>query len=240
MSEAYKFMSQVIMVSATITPDVERVSREFMTDPKRVKAPVISRYAEEPKRLPERLKHTVFVSKSSSQEFKLLKLVNLLQALTKKRRPLGELERKDVTTLLVFINDPSMISDMVFKLRRDHKINVRGLGARSTREQYSKILEELAAGQLDILVATDFLARGMDMYGVTDVVNFDLPRSGNMYLHRAGRAGRMKGKFSHQSHIVTFCNAETEEKRMVGEMLKAFDEKPRRVWISGPKLIYGD
>eukprot|EP00954_Amorphochlora_amoebiformis_P009450 734775-Amorphochlora_amoeboformis.AAC.1 len=48
---------------------------------------------------------------------------------------------------------------MVQRLRREFKLNVRGLGARSTREHYDVILKELREGQLDMLIATDFLAR---------------------------------------------------------------------------------
>ena len=79
----------------------------------------------------------------------------------------------------------------------------------------------------------------MDMYGVTDVVNFDLPRSANMYLHRAGRAGRMGGKFSHQSHVVSFCDPDTDDKAYVNDVVKSFDQKALRIWINENRITYG-
>eukprot|EP00466_Bigelowiella_natans_P004572 jgi/Bigna1/79968/fgenesh1_pg.66_\ len=241
MSRALDYASQLIFVSATITSDVERVSRQYMENhPKRVRAPATSRYESSSSKLPARLQHTYHVLKEEEDpDFKMLKLAQLQKALTRKRRPPGETLKEDVTTLLVFINDATRISEMVYQLKHTHGMNVRGLGARSTREHYATILGELAEGQLDILVTTDFLARGMDMYGVTDVVNYDLPRSANMYLHRAGRAGRMKGKFSHQSHVVSFCEPNGDQKKFLQDMIKALDNKAQRIWIAERKLTYG-
>ena len=68
--------------------------------------------------------------------------------------------------------------------------NAEALHSDRTQNQRKKALEHFAAGRTDILVATDVLARGIDVEGVSYVVNFDLPTMPEDYVHRIGRTGR--------------------------------------------------
>ena len=59
------------------------------------------------------------------------------------------------------------------------------------KQRREKALNDLATGKTKLLLATDLAARGLDITGVTYVINFDIPSEQNTYLHRAGRTGRM-------------------------------------------------
>ncbi|MDH5099878.1 DEAD/DEAH box helicase [Lactobacillus kefiranofaciens] len=67
------------------------------------------------------------------------------------------------------------------------------------KERREKALHDLAAGKAKLLLATDLAARGLDIPGVTYVINFDIPSESNTYLHRAGRTGRMNA----EGYVVT-------------------------------------
>eukprot|EP00747_Dinoflagellata_sp_TGD_P033042 gnl/TRDRNA2_/TRDRNA2_136367_c1_seq1.p1 gnl/TRDRNA2_/TRDRNA2_136367_c1~~gnl/TRDRNA2_/TRDRNA2_136367_c1_seq1.p1 ORF type:complete len:344 (+),score=57.03 gnl/TRDRNA2_/TRDRNA2_136367_c1_seq1:110-1033(+) len=237
LNEAADLGAQIIFVSATITEDAERVGERFMQDPKRVNAAPVSVYDDQISKMPERLDHWFFVLKSQKLDFKLLKLVQLLRALRNQRQFRGPNWPSGPTTLIVFINDPGMITELVDTLRKEYGYQARGLGARSNKQDFSMTLDEIAAGKIDLLIATDVLARGMDIFGITDVVNFDIPRSTNMYLHRAGRAGRMKGKLSHHSHVISFVAP--DDIQMVRDDVRSLGDRALRMWISADRLYYG-
>lgn len=67
------------------------------------------------------------------------------------------------------------------------------------KERREKALHDLATGKAKLLLATDLAARGLDIPGVTYVINFDIPSESNTYLHRAGRTGRMNA----EGYVVT-------------------------------------
>lgn len=62
------------------------------------------------------------------------------------------------------------------------------------KQRREKALSDLASGKTKLLLATDLAARGLDIPGVTYVINFDIPSEENTYLHRAGRTGRMNAQ----------------------------------------------
>lgn len=67
------------------------------------------------------------------------------------------------------------------------------------KQRREKALNDLASGKTKLLLATDLAARGLDIQGVTYVINFDIPSEQNTYLHRAGRTGRMNA----EGYVVT-------------------------------------
>ncbi|GAB5363989.1 hypothetical protein AAMO2058_000930900 [Amorphochlora amoebiformis] len=84
-----------------------------------------------------------------------------------------------------------------------NKLSVEGIHQSSTRQERSRAFRLMGQGTLDVLVGTDMLARGLDIQGVTDVVNLGLPRSTNMYLHRSGRTGRLQQRLAKKSQVIT-------------------------------------
>ena len=65
------------------------------------------------------------------------------------------------------------------------------LHGEKTQEERKQAVERLRQGNINVLIATDVAARGLDIEGIDLVINFDMPRSGDEYVHRIGRAGRV-------------------------------------------------
>mmetsp|Transcript_22831 Transcript_22831/g.34052 ORF Transcript_22831/g.34052 Transcript_22831/m.34052 type:complete len:533 (+) Transcript_22831:1-1599(+) len=118
----------------------------------------------------------------------------------------GSRRRNSRPGLLVFVRNPAHIAPLLDQLRGQYHMQVRGIDSKSTKTQLKQARELLASGRLQILIGTELMARGMDIEGVTDVVNLDVPRSSNAYLHRAGRAGRLKGKLASSSSVFTYIS----------------------------------
>ena len=109
--------------------------------------------------------------------------------------------------------------------------SVEAIHSSRTQNQRRRALETVAAGTTDILVATDVLARGIDVDEVNYVVNYDLPTQAEDYVHRIGRTGRAGAK----GRAISFVTPETQEaladiekftKREIPEVrIEGFDEE---------------
>jgi superfamily II DNA/RNA helicase len=91
--------------------------------------------------------------------------------------------------ILIFVNAKNACEHLASKLsKRGIKAEVfhgdKGQGART------RVLEAFKAGEIEVLIATDIAARGLDIEKLPVVINFDLPRSPSDYMHRIGRSGR--------------------------------------------------
>lgn len=91
--------------------------------------------------------------------------------------------------VLIFVNSKNGCEHLAYKLlKRDIAAEVfhgdKGQGARS------RVLESFKSGEIEVLIATDIAARGLDIEKLPVVINFDLPRSPADYMHRIGRSGR--------------------------------------------------
>ena len=75
------------------------------------------------------------------------------------------------------------------------------------QEDRLKVMESFRSGKINVLIATDVSARGIDIAGVHYVVNYDLPDVAENYVHRVGRTGRGREK----GHAVSFCAPEEKE-----------------------------
>jgi ATP-dependent RNA helicase RhlE len=96
------------------------------------------------------------------------------------------------------------------KLARDLErrgFRVAALHGRRTQSQRERALDALRGGRLQVLVATDIAARGLDIAGLTHVVNFDLPDTADNYTHRVGRTARMGA----DGMAITLVGPEDEE-----------------------------
>ncbi|MGZ6641981.1 MAG: DEAD/DEAH box helicase [Solirubrobacteraceae bacterium] len=82
-------------------------------------------------------------------------------------------------------------ADQLFRKLRDRGMNVRALHGDMSQGQRDGVMLSFKGGRVPILVATDVAARGLDISTVTHVVNFDVPTSPDVYVHRIGRTGRV-------------------------------------------------
>ncbi len=99
------------------------------------------------------------------------------------------LEAEPIDAAIVFVKLKSTTEPLAeYLCRRGHK--AAALHGDVVQAQRERIIEQLRAGHLDVVVATDVAARGLDVPRVSHVINFDLPRGREAYVHRIGRTGR--------------------------------------------------
>lgn len=157
---------QTLLFSATMPPEIKKIGVKFMTDPAMVRIKA--------KELTTDLVDQYYVRAKDYEKF-------------------------DIMTRLIDVQDPDLTIVFGRTKRRVDELS-RGLIARGynaagihgdlSQDQRSKIMRRFKRGQLDILVATDVAARGLDISGVTHVYNYDIPSDPNSYVHRIGRTGR--------------------------------------------------
>ncbi len=97
--------------------------------------------------------------------------------------------RPDVKQALVFVSQRHEVSHWVNVIRSLH-ILCDGLHGEIQQSERSKSYKDMARGRLQVLVATDVAARGLDLPNISHVFNIKLPKKADTYVHRAGRAGR--------------------------------------------------
>jgi ATP-dependent RNA helicase DeaD len=81
--------------------------------------------------------------------------------------------------------------EQLFRTLRDRGMNVKALHGDMSQGQRDGVMISFKSGRLPILVATDVAARGLDIVSVTHIINFDVPTSPDVYVHRIGRTGRV-------------------------------------------------
>lgn len=164
---------QNILFSATMVPDVEAVINEHFGTTTRIEAA--------PTGTPlENIEQTGYYVPNFNTKINLLQL--LLQ------------ENKQMTKVLVFVATKKL-ADRLYKEIEPAHIDKVGL-IHSNKEQNNRIrtVAGFKSGQYRILIATDLIARGLDVNEVTHVVNMDVPESPEDYIHRIGRTGRADKK----------------------------------------------
>jgi superfamily II DNA/RNA helicase len=94
---------------------------------------------------------------------------------------------------IVFVHRNDVAEKIALKLAH-HKIHAADLNAALDKEDRKRAMDGLRKAEIQVLVASDIAARGLDIKGVTHIFNFDVPTSGQAYLHRVGRTGRAGAK----------------------------------------------
>ncbi|HEY5210618.1 MAG TPA: DEAD/DEAH box helicase [Stellaceae bacterium] len=157
---------QTLFFSATMPPEIRRLADAFLLNPKEVTvAPPASPAA------------TVVQS---------LVMVNQLD----KREALRRLLRgEDVKNALIFCNRKRDV-DILYRSLAKHGFNAAALHGDMTQSIRTETLEKFKDGRVQLLVASDVAARGLDIQGLSHVFNFDVPIHAEDYVHRIGRTGR--------------------------------------------------
>jgi ATP-dependent RNA helicase DeaD len=99
-----------------------------------------------------------------------------------------EAERPDQA--LVFVRT-KIRCDQLFRTLRDRGMNVKAIHGDMTQGARDGVMISFKEGRLPLLVATDVASRGLDITGISHVINFDVPISPDVYVHRIGRTGRV-------------------------------------------------
>ncbi|MBB3809559.1 DEAD/DEAH box helicase [Pseudochelatococcus contaminans] len=122
----------------------------------------------------------------------------------RKRGLLVELLRDDVMGRTLVFSRTKHGADRIVRNLEDSGIPAAAIHGNKSQGQREKALADFRAGRRKILVATDIAARGIDVDGVTHVVNYDLPNVPESYVHRIGRTARAGADGS----AISFCDAE--------------------------------
>jgi ATP-dependent RNA helicase DeaD len=156
---------QTLFFSATISREVKNLAHRHMVDPKIVLAGNIV----DPKKLTQ-------VSIEVSRNKKLSLLTHILK-------------QEDKHLVMVFCNTRN-ISDFVCGNLYRNGINAAAIHGGLTQSKRLKTINKFNSSELDVLVCTDVAARGLHIKNVSHIVNYDLPRDPNDYIHRIGRTAR--------------------------------------------------
>jgi len=157
---------QVALFSATMPPAIRRIAQTYLKDP--VEVTIAAKTT---------------TSANIRQRYWFVSGLHKLDALTR------ILEAEPFDAMIIFARTKAATEELAGKLQ------ARGLAAAAIngdmqQAQREKTIQQLKEGKLDILVATDVAARGLDVERISHVLNFDIPYDTESYVHRIGRTGR--------------------------------------------------
>lgn len=156
---------QMLMFSATLTPQTEELARELANEPEIVRI-------DKSEKMDSNVNH-VYVVAERRDKFKMLEKIARLE---------------DIKAL-AFINDIAELT-VIYEKLNFKGLEIGALHGESNKVDREKALRKLRSGKFPLLLATDVAARGLDIKGLTTVVHVDVPLSLEQYTHRSGRTGR--------------------------------------------------
>ena len=169
------FTRQTLFFSATMAPEIERITNTFLHAPVRIE---VARQATTSETITQRLVQITPARRDQSAKAKR----ELLRALIKS-------EGEACTNAIVFCNRKVDV-DIVAKSLKTHGFDAAPIHGDLDQSQRMRTLDAFRDGGLKILVASDVAARGLDIPAVSHVFNYDLPNHAEDYVHRIGRTGR--------------------------------------------------
>ena len=157
---------QTALFSATLPPFIKNITKKYMVEPKMVKI--------EAKTLTvEAIDQQVYYCKKDSKKDLLIRLLDYNQ----------------FKCVMIFANTKAMVDELVLFLQA-HGFKADGLHGDLKQSSRDRVMNSFRSFHLDILIATDVAARGIDVDGIECVINFDVPNENELYVHRIGRTAR--------------------------------------------------
>jgi ATP-dependent RNA helicase RhlE len=157
---------QTLFFSATMPPEIETMTQWVLKDPEKIEIGIRFSPA-------ETVTHALYPV-AKDQKFDLL---------------LSLLERTNYESVLVFCST-KVAADKVTAMLKQKNHSVVAMHSDRTQRDRIEALDGFKAGRYEVLVATDLAARGLDIAGVSHVINYDVPGHPEDYVHRIGRTGR--------------------------------------------------
>ncbi len=192
---------QVALFSATMPPQIRRIAQQYLRDPEEIS-----------------VKSKTATNANITQRYLVVSYAQKVDALTR------ILEVENFDGMIVFVRTKNETETLAEKLR------ARGYSAAAINGDIPQNLRERTVNQLkeaklDILVATDVAARGLDVDRISHVVNFDIPTDTESYVHRIGRTGRA-GRTGDAISFIT-----PRERYLLGHIEKATRQKPTQMQL---------
>jgi ATP-dependent RNA helicase DeaD len=157
---------QVALFSATMPAQIRRISKKYLHDPEEVT-----------------VKTKTTTSANTTQRYLVVSYPQKVDALTR------ILEVENFEGMIVFVRTKNETETLAERLRA-RGYSAAAINGDIAQAQRERTVDQLKSGKLDILVATDVAARGLDVERISHVVNFDIPVDTESYVHRIGRTGR--------------------------------------------------
>jgi ATP-dependent RNA helicase DeaD len=157
---------QTLLFSATMPKEVARIAREYMRDPKEIRVGEKNAGA-------KNVEHVFYVVRANDKYAALKRIADI---------------NPDIYGI-VFCRTRRDTKDIADKLIEDG-YNADALHGDLSQSQRDMVMQRFRSGNLQILVATDVAARGLDVNDLTHIINFNLPDDPEVYVHRSGRTGR--------------------------------------------------
>ncbi len=157
---------QVALFSATMPAQIRRMSKQYLHDPEEIT-----------------VKAKTTTSANIAQRYLIVSWQQKMDALTR------ILEVENFDGMIVFGRTKSVTEEIAERLRA-RGYSAAAINGDIAQPQREKTVNQLKSGKLDILVATDVAARGLDVERISHVVNYDIPTDSESYVHRIGRTGR--------------------------------------------------
>jgi len=195
---------QTLLFSATMPAPIKKLADKFLSNPKTVE---VARPATANTSIEQALVETTSRGKRET-------LRKLLQA-------------DDLTTAIIFSNRKTTVRELTESLRR-HGYRASQIHGDMEQSERIRELDRFKSGEINILVASDVAARGLDIKGVSHVFNYDVPWHPDDYVHRIGRTGRAgaKGK--------AFTLVTSEDAEAIENIEKLTGQKIARVGKAAP------
>lgn len=198
---------QIALFSATMPQQIRRIATRYLNQPEQVTIKVKTATAE-----------------TIRQRFWPVSGVHKLDALTR------ILEAETFDAMLVFVRTKVATAEL------SEKLEARGyastpLNGDIPQKQRERTIENLKKGKLDILVATDVAARGLDVDRISHVVNYDIPYDTEAYIHRIGRTGRA----GREGDAILFVSP--RERRLLHAIERATKKKIELMELPSTELI---
>ncbi|MGI9368935.1 MAG: DEAD/DEAH box helicase [Ruegeria sp.] len=180
------FTRQTLFFSATMAPEIERITDTFLSAPARVE---VARQAT----ASETIEQGVVMFKAGRRD---------REASTKRKvlRALIDCEGEKCTNAIIFCNRKTDV-DICAKSLKKYGYDAAAIHGDLDQSQRTRTLDSFRDGSLQLLVASDVAARGLDVPSVSHVFNFDVPGHAEDYVHRIGRTGRA----GREGKAITIC-----------------------------------
>ena len=195
---------QTLFFSATMPPEITRLTKQFLTDPTRIEA-------SKPATTAENITQHLVRIPSADPAAKRTALRALVGA-------------ENVKNGIVFCNRKTEV-DIVAKSLRTHGFDASAIHGDLDQATRMRTLDAFRKGDLKILVASDVAARGLDIPDVSHVFNYDVPHHADDYVHRIGRTGRA-GRSGDTYMLVTPADG-----RQLDKVLKLIGQNPHEVTL---------
>lgn len=202
---------QIALFSATMPKEIKKVADKYLQNPKHIK-----------------IETKTTTATTISQLFSIVNRNQKLDAFTR------ILEVEDFDAVIVFVRTKIATIELAEKLSaRGH--SCAALNGDIPQNQRETIVEKLKSRAFDILVATDVVARGLDVKRISHVINYDIPLDTESYVHRIGRTGRAgrSGKAilfvtNRERHLLRAIERDTKSKVEPMEIPSANDVNQKR------------